>query len=168
MNNQQNSPQTISFMNKHVHVVTPEMTLLQVIQLLLKHQISNAPVVENNDGKQILVGFISERDCLSALSNEVFFGNSSPQQSARTIMRLHPVCVTPETELFSLVSVFVSHGFRHLPVVKECELLGIVSRRDILKALEVYYEHEIKDRDQRRSPPDLTKIINLRFLVDQD
>lgn len=163
----QEPPLAVDFMKRPVHVVTPEMPLAQVIRLLLKHQVSNAPVVEEQVGKQILVGFISEHDCLAVLSNEAFFGSPSPQQSARTIMRMHPVCVTPETELFSLVSIFVSHGFRHLPVVNEGALLGIVSRRDILRAMETYYDHAIEDRDRQRFPPDLTKIVNHRFLVDR-
>ena len=37
------------------------------------------------------------------MSNELFYGSPSQQQTAATIMRKHPVCVAPETELFTLI-----------------------------------------------------------------
>ena len=152
-------------MNQKIYSVDPEMGLADVIEFLLKHEISNAPVLEKLDGRSRLVGFISEGDCLEALANESFFGSPSPSQSARTIMRSHPVCVSPNTDLFSLASIFTSHGYRHLPVTENGHLLGIVSRRDILKAMDSYYRETIADREGKRSPPDLREIINQRFLV---
>lgn len=159
------SPRAADFMMRHVCTVTPGMPLGDVIQTLLDHHTSNAPVVETQDGKQRLVGFISERDCLAFLANEVFFGMPSPPQTARTIMRMHPICVAPDTELFTLASIFVSHGYRHLPVVENDELLGVVSRRDILRAMEAYYQVTLAAREKRREPPDLREVINQRFIV---
>lgn len=160
------SPRAAEYTNRHVHAVAPEMTLGEVVSFLLHHDISSAPVVETIGERTVLVGFISERDCLEYLSNEAFYGSPSMPQTVRTMMRRHPVCVTPETELFALVSVFVHHGFRHLPVVDEDHhLLGIVSRRDILKALEQYYHRVVKAHDREHFPPDLGEIIHQRFIV---
>ena len=152
-------------MNRKVVSVTPETTLEDVINTLFKHQISNVPVVAEHKPHPILVGFVSEADCLEQLSEEVFYGSPMPPQSAATIMKKHPVCVDPETELFSLASVFVDHGLRHLPVVENHELLGIVSRRDILKALNDYYRNQTAEHISERFPPDLSKLINLRFIM---
>ena len=80
-------------------------------------------------------------------------------------MRRHPVCVSPETELFTLASIFSSHSYRHLPVVEDDALIGIISRRDVLKALDEYYQDAIKSHDEQRFRPDLSKIVNLRFLA---
>jgi CBS domain-containing protein len=165
MTQEKSAPSAADYMTRHVHVVTPDMPLGDVVQFLLHHEISNAPVVEKQDQKQVLIGFISERDCLEFLSNEAFYGCPSPLQTARTIMRMHPVCVSPETELFTLASIFSSHRYRHLPVVEHDELLGIVSRRDVLKAMDEYYQDAIKSHDEQRSRPDLRKIVNLRFLA---
>lgn len=159
------APRAADYMTRHVHVVTPDMPLGDVIQFLLQHEISNAPVVEMQNHKQVLIGFISERDCLEFLSNEAFYGCPSPPQTARTIMRMHPICVSPETELFTLASIFSSHRYRHLPVVEYDELIGIVSRRDVLKAMDEYYQEAIKSHDEQRFRPDLRKIVNLRFLA---
>ncbi|MEQ8633668.1 CBS domain-containing protein [Gimesia maris] len=167
MTDQQKTPCAVDFMNRHVQVVTQDMSLTEVIRFLLKHKISNAPVVELQDQKQILVGFVSERDCLSALSNEVFFGNPSPAQTVRTIMSSHPICITPETELFSIVSIFVSHHLRHLPVVQNGVLKGIVSRREILEAMETYYNHSLHTQEHERLLRDASQPMNLRFLIDR-
>ena len=80
-------------------------------------------------------------------------------------MRRHPVCVQPETDLFTLASIFVSHGYRHLPVVEEGRLVGIVSRRDILKAMDHYYRKMLEKKDRDRQLPDYSEIMQQRFIV---
>jgi CBS domain-containing protein len=159
------APQARDFMTRHVECITPEMSLAAMIDFLERHQVSNAPVVEERDGRKLLVGFLSEGDCLECLANESFYGSPAPPQTAATIMRKHPVCVQPETELFTLASIFVNHGYRHLPVVENGELLGIVSRRDILKAMNDYYQREIRDSDRRKHPQELTEMIQQRLIV---
>lgn len=158
-------PHAADFMRTEIQTVTPEMSLNDVVEFLLRHKVSNAPVVNEKDGQQILVGFISEQDCLAALSAEGFFGMPAPPQTAKTIMRMHPICVDPQTELFTLASIFVNHDYRHLPVTSGQILEGIVSRRDILQAMHDYYRVQADDDRKRRSPPDLTQIVNHRFLV---
>ena len=165
MTQEQPAPSAADFMTKHVHVVPTDMSLGDVVHFLLEHGISNAPVVERQDHKQVLIGFISECDCLEFLSNEVFYGLPAPLHTARTIMRRHPVCVSPDTELFTLASIFSNHGYRHLPVIEYDELVGIVSRRDVLKAMDEYYQEAIKSHDEQRFRPDLQQIANLRFLA---
>src|SRR5690606_31519994 len=132
-----------------------------------KHGISNVPVVEAaaTGQRPRLLGFLSEQDCLEHLSNEMFFGYPTKPQTVETMMRRHPVCVSPSDDAFALASIFVSHGYRHLPVVEDGRLVGIVSRRDILKALEGYYEKWLEHRDLEHFPPDLRQLINLRFVL---
>lgn len=160
-------PVAAEFMNTNVNTVTAEMSLAEVIQFLLKHHVSNAPVIDNTGNGRRLVGFISERDCLVVLSNEAFYGSPAPPQRADTMMRKHPICVSPTTELFALASIFVNHDFRHLPVTENDQLLGIVSRRDVLKAMDHYYQQYRHDVDEHRTPRDLTQIVNHRFLVSE-
>jgi CBS domain-containing protein len=162
---QKPAPRARDFMTEHVQTVTPDMSLGDVVRFLDRHGVSNAPVVEPDaQGNPILVGFLSEGDCLEHLSNEIFFGFPFQPQTARTMMKRHPVCVEPETDIFALASVFVSHRYRHLPVVQEGRLLGIVSRRDILKALDEFYRLEEENRTLKRTPRDLREVINLRFV----
>lgn len=165
MQESQPIPRAKDFMTRHVYSITPEMPLADVIEYLEKHAVSNAPVIETQGERSTLVGFVSERDCLEFLANETFFGSPSPLQTAATIMRRHPVCVEPETELFTLASIFVSHGYRHLPVVEDGELVGIVSRRDILKAMNAYYQKTLRDKDRDRRLSDYSDVMQRRFIV---
>ena len=159
------APQVQDIMIRHVQTVTPDMTMPEIMRFLERHHLTNAPVVElGTDGRKRLIGFISEGDCLAFLSNEVFFGSPCPPQTVRTMMKRHPICVEPGTDLFTLASVFVSHQHRHLPVVEDDQLLGMVDRRDVLKALDAYYRDAIHDRDLQKSPPDLHEVVNLRFV----
>jgi CBS domain-containing protein len=163
---QPNTPQAQDFMTRKVHVVTPEMSLAEAIAFLKKHKVSNAPVVEfDGEGHRLLVGFLSEGDCLEYLSNEVFFGSPAPRQTVNTMMKRHPVCVEPEMDVFTLASIFVNHRYRHLPVAAEGRLLGIVSRSDILLALNSFYQEAFKDRKSKKFPPNLQEIINHRFIL---
>jgi CBS-domain-containing membrane protein len=143
-------PTAADFMTTNAQTVTPNMKLSEVIQFLLEHKLSNAPVVE----KDVLLGFISEGDCLSHLSDDSYYGTPTPPQTARTIMRAHPTCVHPETEMFALASIFATHAFRHL-------------RRDVLRAMDEYYSQTEQDRSTTQFfRPDLHEITNLRFLMD--
>ena len=159
-----NAPTAAEIMNRRVHSVEPGMGLDDVVSFLLKHEVSNAPVVQHENGKKMLVGFISEAECLDYLANAVFYGNPSPPQTAETVMKRHPVCVGPDQDIFTLTSVFVSHRLRHMPVVDGEELLGIISRRDIIRSLDRYFREWTTMRDRDRFPVDLRKIMNLRFL----
>lgn len=129
-------PKAIDFMTTRVQTVATDMSLQDVVAFLRKHEVSNAPVVTQNEaGQSMLVGFISEGDCLERLSNEVFHGNPAQPQTVGTMMKRHPVCVEPETDVFALASIFVNHRYRHLPVVEQGVLRGVVSRRDILEPI---------------------------------
>jgi CBS domain-containing protein len=147
--------------------IGPQMTLSEIITFLLKHNRSSAPVVDESKGNRRLLGFVSEGDCLEHVGNELFYGNPSPPQTAETIMRKHPTCVGPQTDLFTLTSIFTSHRFHHLPVVEEGNLVGIVSRRDVLKAIDTYYRDWNRTRERERIPIDIHQIMNHRFIMGQ-
>ena len=164
--NQEPLPCARDFLETHVHTVTAKTPLPDVVRFLLKHEVSNTPVVEETpNGRQRLLGFLSERDCLEYLSNEMFFGSPAQPQTAETMMTRHPVCVTPDTDIFALTSVFIAHNFRHLPVVDGDEFIGIVSRRDVLLALDRYYRELLAAGEARRHLGDYGQLASMRFLV---
>lgn len=159
------APTAGDIMTSRVYTVDPGMKLEEIVSLLLKHKLSNVPVVEQQGDDRRLLGFVSEGDCLEFLGNELFYGNPSPLQTAATIMKKHPTCVQPETDFFTLTSIFTSHRYRHLPVVRDQNLLGIVSRRDVLKSLDEYCRNWDRTRDHEKFPVDVHKIMNHRFIV---
>ena len=153
------------FMETDVETVRPETPLPEIIEHLLHRHVSNVPVVEENDGKPSLVGFISEADCMEHLANQLFYGNPAPALTAEMIMKRHPVCVATDANIFTLASIFIHHQLRHLPVVEEDRLLGIVSRRDVLEELDKYCRDVARRQDQEHRPPDLREVISHRFIA---
>lgn len=153
------------YMRAEVHTVTPDTSLADVVAFLVGHGISSAPVVELREDRRILVGYVSEHDCLQALANELFYGSPVPSRTVAGIMRRHPVCASPDTELFALASILVNHSLRHLPIVEGDELRGIVSRRDILGSLERVYRDLLQATEKRLHPPDLSQLASMRFVV---
>lgn len=159
------APTAQDIMHAQVHTLEPNTGLAEIVGFLLKHELSNAAVVRQEGHNRVLLGFISEEDCLEFLANEVFYGNPSPPQTAETIMRKHPVCVGPDEDIFTLTSIFTSHHYRNLPVVDGGHLLGMVGRRDVIKALDQYYRDWMRTRSRDRFPVNLHEIMNHRFLV---
>lgn len=157
-------PQAQDVMQRHVKTVPPEMSLADVVGYLIKHEISVAPVLKEMDGKQQLVGLVSEGDCLEYLSNEMFFGAPSQPQRAETIMKRHLVCVHPEDDVFTLASVMTNHRYRHVPVVDGERMVGIVSQREVLKAIREYYRKWASEYEHEHFPVNLHELMNLRFL----
>lgn len=158
-------PKVSTFMQTKVKTVPPDMHLDEIAHYLVSNHLSNAPVVDESSGGRYLLGFVSERDCLAALSQEDYYGSPSPPQTARTMMRSSPVCVTPDSDLFSVASLLINHGYRHVPVADHGQLMGMVSRRDVLKAVVEYGQRYGQEKLKERFRPDPSQLINLRYLV---
>ncbi len=111
----------------------PKQTVKEVMEVLLKSKISGGPVVEE---QRILVGMISEIDCLRALASASY--DQSPYQTDRTVLDMmsrNVISVSPDEEVFAMVQLFSKHSIRRLPVVEDGVVVGQVSRRDILREL---------------------------------
>ena len=152
-------PTVSDLMVRDVFTVNSQTRLDEVIDLLVKKGVPAAPVVDQKDGKKELLGFISEKDCLEYLSNEIFY------VSAQTMMKRFPLCVSPDTDVFAIASVFTQHPYRHLPVVKKKELVGILSRRDVLRGLHDYHREMIKSKSEDKFRRDFSEIVNHRFVI---
>lgn len=163
---QKPAPQAQDFMTRNVPTVSPDMLLADVIDVLNRNQVSNAPVVEPmpDGGLPKLVGFVSEGDCLEHLANEIFFDNPVPARPVRAMMKPDPVSVAPTADIFTVASALVQHRYRCLPVADEGRLVGVIRRRDILKALNTYNQQAGKERDFEMFPPDLHELGNMRFV----
>ncbi|HAB55704.1 MAG TPA: CBS domain-containing protein [Cellvibrionales bacterium] len=118
------------FMAKHYTTVSPEQSLATAVRTLLEYHQSAAPVV---NAKQELVGLLSEADCMRTTLLEGYFNEGvalvKDQMTAAT------ETVSPDEELSSVSEMFLKHCRRMMPVVEAGVLVGIVSRKDILKAL---------------------------------
>jgi CBS domain-containing protein len=110
----------------------PDMPVSEAIALLLKHMISGAPVVDP-DGR--LLGLLSEFDCLRALTSSEYNLDAHDDLVTVADLMTEPChTIPPEMDLFAIAHEFVTLRVRRLPVVDGEELVGQVSRRDVLQA----------------------------------
>lgn len=110
----------------------PDQPIREVVNVLLLKSISGGPVLEN--GK--LVGMISELDCLRALAGAAYEGHyTARDRLVCDEMSKQLVTITPDDNVYTMAHLFQTHGVRRLPVLDDNELVGQVSRRDVLKAI---------------------------------
>jgi CBS domain-containing protein len=125
-------PVARELMTARLITMTPEMSAVEAAELLLRHSISGAPVV---DGDGHLLGLVSEFDCLRAVASAEY--EMDLHDGAETVAELMTrAChtITPDLDLYAVAHAFVNLGVRRLPVVDEGQLIGQVSRRDALGA----------------------------------
>jgi CBS domain-containing protein len=123
-------------MKKVPVTVHPDMEVYEAVAILLKHRISAVPVV-NERGK--LVGILAERDCLDAFVNEEYY--DSPTALVRDLMSSEVITVGPDMDILQAADVFSHHKFHHLPVLAGRQLVGDITRRDVIRAiLEMHQE----------------------------
>jgi CBS domain-containing protein len=118
-------------MTKKLITFQPDMRVLAAIESLLKHKISGAPVVNENGN---LVGVLSEIDCMSTIIQDLYYSDSGG--SVEDFMSTEITTVNSEMGLVDLAEIFQKKHFRRLPVVDNGILVGQVSRRDVLKAIQ--------------------------------
>jgi len=108
-------------MTRDIIMVEPKMTVKQLAMLLIKNQISGAPVAAE-DGK--IVGIVSEADILAKKARQV-----------KGIMSTKVVSVNEETSVEEIARLMTMHKIKRLPVMKGNKIVGIVSRADIVSAI---------------------------------
>lgn len=118
------------YMTRSVVTLTPEMNLLDAVEVLLDRRISGAPVVDSTGN---LVGILSEQDCLRAALGATYYGDLGGLVSDH--MQRMVATVGDDTPIFDVARRFIDGYFRRYPVVRGHRLVGQISRRDVLRAL---------------------------------
>ncbi len=128
-------PRVAQIMSQPVMTLSPDDPLRSATWLMIKHRIHAIPLVR--DGR--LVGLVTESDLLRGaiasqadlqLADQAIF-----QQQVNSYMRTNLTTVGPKTSLYDAVDLMCRKKIRHLPVVIDQLLLGVVSDRDVRQAL---------------------------------
>lgn len=106
---------------------TPETTVRALSLLLSQRRIGAVPVCD--DGR--IVGIMSERDIVRALGEH---GAEILDWSVTRLMTSPPITIGPEASLLAGLSLMTRKRIRHLPVLEDGRLIGIVSIGDLVKA----------------------------------
>ena len=124
----------------HVVTIAPDATLTEFVDALTEHRIG--AMVVSADGTTI-EGIVSERDLVRALrSLGPLRGSTLDQARVREIMTAEVLTCDPEASVDSVMAMITERRIRHVPVVTEGKLVGIVSIGDIVKARISHLEME--------------------------
>jgi|RhiMethySRZTD1v2_1073278.scaffolds.fasta_scaffold59320_3 CBS domain-containing protein len=105
--------------------VAPELSVLEAIKVLASENIGAAVVLSGDR----LAGIFSERDYTRKV---VLKGRSSDSTRVEEIMTANVVVVSPRTKTRDCMALMTEKNIRHLPVVEEGRVVGMVSIRDIV------------------------------------
>ena len=108
-------------------VIGPEATLGDAAEALVGDEVGSLGVVSDRK----LVGIITERDLVRALAS----GSEPEDEYVVDWMAEAPDTFSPDVDVNEAASWLLEVGYRHMPIMEDGELLGIVSIRDIMWAI---------------------------------
>lgn len=111
-----------------IYSVSPETTVFDALKLMADKNIGAVLVIDK--GK--LCGIMSERDYARKV---VLQGKFSKEIPVKEIMSSNVICVEPDQTINNTKAIMINKRIRHLPVMENDELLGIVSIGDIVNAV---------------------------------
>lgn len=119
--------------------VSPADDIVSAMRVLLEKHLSGAPVLAE-DGQ--LVGILSQKDCLPIIYNSAYhqdWGGRVEQHMSRNVESLEA-----DTSIVDAAGLFLSSSFRRFPVLRAGRLVGLISRHDILRAIDDLYLREAR------------------------
>lgn len=119
------------YMARTLITFKPDTDVLDAVHELVKNRIAGAPVVDDEGN---LIGMLSELDCMKVALNAGYHSHWGGPVSE--FMSSDIKTVDAEMNIIDLAQVFIDTGFRRFPVMQGNRLVGQISRRDALRALE--------------------------------
>jgi CBS domain-containing protein len=111
---------------RHIYSVSPQSTVRQALELMADKNIGALLVLEEKQ----LVGMFSERDYARKV---VLKGKSSVDTLVREIMTTEVICIKVSQTFTECMQTMTDHHIRHLPVMNEQSVIGLISIGDVVK-----------------------------------
>jgi CBS domain-containing protein len=118
------------YMSKRLVTLAKDTDVIDAVKKLLDHKITSAPVV---DQRGHLLGMFSEKDVMNIVLETVY--NQSMSGKVGDYMTKEVISVDAESSIVDLAEKFQQSSVRSYPVFQDNDLVGIVSRTDVLRAL---------------------------------
>lgn len=130
---------------KGMNVVTiqPQRSLKEAVRLLERHNIGALVVVDESG---MPIGIISERDIVRQAARD---DNDLLARPVSAVMTRNVVTGSPQDDLQSVLRTMTEKHFRHLPIMDQGRLAGIISIGDVVKAQITEYQGEIETLETR-------------------
>jgi CBS domain-containing protein len=164
-------------MTRNVIIVEPENSIWHSLQILLDHQVSGLPVINDNCD---LVGIVTEGDLLGRIELGVpSSAGAGPTNGGRQqvnaylkslswmfddLMTTELVVVDQDASLGRIASLTDKHKFRRVLVVDNKRLVGIISRKDLLQIIAMPSLHNIAPGDEALRLSILTRLGEIKSL----
>jgi acetoin utilization protein AcuB len=116
------------YMTPNPHTIAPSAALIRAADLMKSHRVRHLPVVDSNCR---LVGVLSDRDVRSAIGYDRKLG---AELTVSEVMTADPTTIEAKTSLDEALRVFCTNRYGSLPVLRSNDLVGILTRSDLLWA----------------------------------
>jgi CBS domain-containing protein len=118
--------QLLSTKSVQLFSVTAQASVLEALKVMMEKNISALLVLEGHE----LKGIFTERDYARKI---VLHGKSSADTSINDVMTASPITVLPSDSIDFCMGIMTDKHIRHLPVMEDNQLLGMVSIGDVVK-----------------------------------
>ncbi|RUO40979.1 CBS domain-containing protein [Pseudidiomarina aestuarii] len=131
------------YMNRHPVVFTASMSIEHAVERLLQSHQRGGPVV---DDQQRVVGFLSEQDCLAAMLRDTYH-NEQSANVGDCMFKGDVLMVVDHHSITDLAQSMQSNKPKIYPVVDSSGILvGIITRTDVLRAIDVHLQNHYRQR----------------------
>ncbi len=125
------SPKVQDYMSDTILTVTPDDDIHHAIQIMLRNRVSGLPVVGKNGE---VVGILTEKDCFKVAFSASY--HREPGGLVAEFMNREVESVRADSDITEMAEKFLRGRYRRYPVLANGRLVGLISRPDVLRALD--------------------------------
>lgn len=123
--------------DRDAHTILPDLTLRQACGQLAEFDVGALPVMQNGT----LLGILSERD---VIRRAIVAGMRMDETLVSEVMTADPKCIDADDSLADAMEMMIKGKFRHLPVLENGAVLGVLSMREIPTEYRLMYERYLE------------------------